>query len=107
MFFNDAIQLLDAALLCEAEKEQDINKLLLNCAWEIVKKQMGINKSTKKKDVYLVTAGEHKEGLEAIFSAILHEVKTVAEAKPYNKQKSVTFDEVKMILNHRLAIETE
>ena len=50
MFFNDAIQLLDATLLCDTEKEQDTNKLLLNCAWEIVKKQIGINKSTKKND---------------------------------------------------------
>ena len=107
MFFNDAIQLLDATLLCDTEKEQDTNKLLLNCAWEIVKKQIGINKSTKKNDVYLVTAGEYKEGLEAIFSSILCEVKAVAEANPYNKQKYVTFNEVQRILNQRFKIETE
>lgn len=107
MFFNDAIQLLDATLLCDTEKEQDTNKLLLNHAWEIVKKQIGINKSTKKNDVYLVTAGEHKEGLEAIFSSILCELKAVAEANPYNKQKYVTLDEVKMILDHRFEIETK
>ena len=107
MFFNDAIQLLDATLLCDTEKEQDTNKLLLNCAWEIVKKQIAINKSTKKNDVYLVTAGEYAEGLKAIFSSILCAVKAAAEANPYNKEKYVTFNEVQMILNHRFKIETQ
>lgn len=113
MDFKTAIRLLDEALLCEsskcdATKDDDLDKLLLNCAWEYLKKQFGITNNPedyKNTKIIVQTTEEHNEGLTAIFSALLHELKTEAESIPYNKEKNVTYDRIKIVLLHRLAIE--